>query len=124
MQIFRTVFGATALAAVCVAGVPSAMANSAIALGKCDWLSYAYGYGSLGETKANALNECASKGDSTCEIVVEVRSGCGAVAVSANCGSRGWAYAHSREESEYLAVGERVHQAWRHQLHSPALGLR
>jgi hypothetical protein len=106
MRIFGTVFAAAALAAVFLAGIPSAMANSAIALGQCDRIGYAYGYGSLGEAKAAALNECAIKGDTSCEIVVEVHFGCGAVAVSANCGSRGWAYAHSRGEAEYLAVKE------------------
>lgn len=104
MRIFKTVFAAAALAAVCLAGISSARANSAIALGKCDRLGYAYGYGSLGEAKAQALAECASEGDATCEIVVSVHFGCGAVAVSANCGSRGWAYAHSLGEAKYLAV--------------------
>ncbi len=106
MQIFRIVFAAAAVAAPLSAGIPPAMASSAIALGQCDRLGYAYGYGSLGAAKAAALNECASNGDKTCEIVVTVNSGCGAVAVSANCGSRGWAYAHSRGEAENLAVKE------------------
>src|SRR5260221_12553164 len=108
MRFSRIAFVSIALAALLLAGIPSAMANSAIALGQCDRVGYAYGYGSQGAAKAEALSQCASNGDKTCEVIVTVHSGCGAVAVSANCGSRGWAYAPTRSRAERLAVRECV----------------
>ncbi|HLL28796.1 MAG TPA: DUF4189 domain-containing protein [Xanthobacteraceae bacterium] len=84
------------------------MANSAIALGQCDRYGYAYGYSTMGEAKAEALAQCAKEGDRTCQIIVTVHRGCGALAVSANCGSKGWAYAPTRRYAELRAIKECV----------------
>ena len=106
MQMLRALGGAAVLAAASWAGISAAIANSAIAVGQCDRYGYAYGYGSMGQARAEALNQCAREGDRTCQIVVTVHSGCGALAVSGNCGSRGWAYAPSRGEAERIALRE------------------
>jgi hypothetical protein len=108
MEVFRTAFASIALTTALLIGTPSAKANSAIALGQCDRVGYAYGYGSLGAAKVEALSQCASNGDKTCEVIVTVHSGCGAVAVSENCGSRGWSYAPTRWQAEHLAVKQCV----------------
>jgi len=60
----------------------------------------------MAQAKAEALNQCARQDDRTCQIVVTVHSGCAALAVSGNCGARGWAYAGSRGESERIALRE------------------
>lgn len=106
MQMLRALGGAAVLAAASWAGISAAIANSANAVGQCDRYGYAYGYGSMGQAKAEALSQCAKEGDRTCQVVVTVHAGCGALAVSADCGSRGWAYAGSRGEAERLAMKE------------------
>lgn len=104
MQIVGTVVRFTALAAMLLAEVPAATADGALAVGKCDRNGYTFGYRSMAVARADAVANCASTGDRTCEIVVTIRGVCGAFAVSGECGARGWAYAPSRGAAERLAI--------------------
>jgi hypothetical protein len=82
----------------------TARADGAIAVGRCDSYGYASGYASVGSARDRALAKCASHGDHSCQVIVNLSGACGAFAVSGLCGARGWAFAPTRDRAEYLAL--------------------
>jgi hypothetical protein len=85
--------------------VGRATAGGAIAVGKCDRIGWSYG-SNLDTARYRALWECSRNGDSTCRIVTTTVDACAAIAVSGDCGSRGWATAGSRARAEQMALNE------------------
>ncbi len=96
--------GAALSALIVVAQPTAAPAAGAIALGRCDRIGWSNGYGSMGGARAEALEQCRSNGDGSCEVVVQVNGACAAVAISGNCGARGWAWSGSRGAAERMAL--------------------
>jgi Domain of unknown function (DUF4189) len=79
-------------ATVFTAGVASAHAAGALAVGTCGTYGFAYDYRATDAARTAALGKC--KGES-CKIVTAVKSGCAAFAVDGRnfCGPNGYASA-------------------------------
>ncbi|MBF6209617.1 DUF4189 domain-containing protein [Nocardia puris] len=63
-------------------------------------VSYAVNYASQGAANANAIAECGAR---DCQVVVEFRNACGAVAQGAD-GRLGWAWDRTKPDAERRAI--------------------
>lgn len=98
---FARAVASTIIIAAAAANVEAA---GALAIGSCDRHGYSYDYATLDQARTRALVECASGGDRSCHVVSEIAGGCAALAVSGNCGPRGWSSAASRVDAEAIAL--------------------
>lgn len=76
----------------------------AVAVGACDRLGYATGYGNIEQAKAAAMQACAGSGDNSCKVILSIQGDCAAFAVAGTCGSRGWANGVDRRQAEQGAL--------------------
>jgi hypothetical protein len=73
-----------------IAGIGTAAAAGALAVGACGAYGYGYDFRKIGDARRAAMKKCAGR---TCRVVGVMRRGCAAMSIDAKnpCGSYGWA---------------------------------